>query len=267
MESKNLKFDLQLFGGGGEGEPEMVEVSDPVTGQKVQIPKDAEALIGHQLSNERKIAREKIKEEYKPVIEKVEKLEKESGVKNEELEKLKEMQMTEDEKRTKNDRERINQITDLTKDRDFWKRQYEEMKKMIDIHESFGDAELFNPGQIAILFSNEGKARIEEIKDSQGKATGEFKTFVKISVPDEKGNMIEMEGTPKDLFPKWINLPQNLHHQKNTLVPGGGTRTPGGPKPPVGELEKQLEEAQKKGDLTQVVKLKRMIAEKNAESN
>ena len=40
----------------------------------------------------------------------------------------------------------------------------------------------------------------------------------------DNGNLREVEGTPEQLFKKWIALDRNAHHLVNTMSPGTGSR-------------------------------------------
>jgi len=105
-----------------------------------------------------------------------------------------------------------------------WKARYEKSTIKNDIMSSFGDAKLCNPGQAAMIFEMEGQAFISEVVDNEGKPTGQFETRVRLMLEDKNGNPEPVEGTPQELFKKWIELDRNTHHLLNTMSAGSGAR-------------------------------------------
>jgi len=249
IRGKYLKLFLNLFmfarfwdgdpnepgtpGGGGGGEEkinfsgEVVEIPDPKSGNKIKIPKEIadpiNALIGHSIST----TRDKVRQEYEPLIEK---LKSESANYEEvqaELDKLKEANMTAEQKAEANAakviREHERTAKTATEEAAKWKDLFERSTIKTDIYGAFGDAKLFNPKQVALLFENEGKAKITEKVDSTGKPTGEFETVVKLMLEDKDGKPEEVEGTPEQTFKRWIELERNFYLRQADIKSGGGT--------------------------------------------
>lgn len=241
---QGFPFDLQLFayegddgaGGGGGGpsqvqqnqDPEFVEKKDPVTGKTVRIPKEYESIIGHFISS----TRSDIEGKYKPIVEQLENEKANLNDVKAELDKLKEANMSAEEKAQANAKRIIDDAkvkeTNALKEAATWKELFEKSTVKNDILFAlgeYGSYRLCNTEQLAVLFDYEGKAKISEVLDQDGKPTGSFETRVALQLQDSKGEPVTVEGTPKELFPKWIALDRNAHHRKNELPSGGGSRT------------------------------------------
>lgn len=237
--SEELIFDLQRFAegdtegdaeGSGEGQapPDtkgtFVERVDPITNKKVKIPKELDVFYGHIISATRKSTEDK----FKPIVEAVEKDKAELSEVRLELEKIREASMTAEERAQKNAEKKIREHENLVKqsqeDASNWRQRFTQSSIRNDIYSSFGEVRLCNPEQVQILFAQEGRARIEEIVDQDGKPTGEFETRVTINLVNDKGEVNAVEGTPQQLFPKWIGQERNLHHQVNQLASGAGSQ-------------------------------------------
>ena len=105
-----------------------------------------------------------------------------------------------------------------------WKSRFFDTMITNDIFGAFGDTKLCNPQQTAILLQNEGRAQVEPILDDNGTPTEYFQTKIYLKLRNETTGMMEnVEGTPKELFKKWVNQDENLHHQLNNLAPGGSS--------------------------------------------
>ena len=202
----------------------MVEKKDPVSGETIKIPVELDPYIGHLISSTRK----NIESQYKPLVEKLEGDTAEFAEVKAELEKLREASMTAEEKAAENARRKIAEHEIATKNAQQqatqWKDMYMNSVVKNDILNSFGDAKLNNPEQVAILMENEGRARVEEVLDSSGKGTGQYQTIVTLQLTNESTGYLEnVEGTPKELFKRWCNEERNLHHIQNSLNPGGNS--------------------------------------------
>jgi len=223
-------------GGGGGGDNkgdfkfsgEFVEIKDPKTGNKIKVPKELkmDEIIGHTIST----TRDTVEEKYKNLMTEIENLKSENkdlSRVQEEYQRLRESQMSEKEKIESNaakvikDHERA--AKEATETAAKWKALFEKSTIRNDILSSFGDVKLFNPGQVALLFENEGNARISEKIGNDGKPTGKFETMLTLTLEDKDGKPETIEGTPSELFQKWIDLERNFHHRQNELPPGGGT--------------------------------------------
>lgn len=245
---RNFVFDLQRFGDGEtDGEPggdsgsqgkqgaqdnfgfsgKFVEKVNPVTKKTMRIPVEMEAVIGNFIS----ATRGAVEGQYKPLLEKLENEASELKDIQIEYEKLKELSMTAEERAQENAKKKILEHEKTAKkaseDATMWKQRFEQSTIRNDILSSFGDEKLFNPAQVAMLFQNEGEARISEVVDDEGKPTGKFETKMTLALEDEKGEPEIVEGTPNELFKKWIKLDRNLHHVQNDITPGGGTKPTG----------------------------------------
>lgn len=230
---KDFTFDLQRHAegegevDGGEGQVnqiDYIEKTDPETGQKFKIPKDLEAVLGHYISSTRK----EVERKYKPMIEALESEKAEFGDIKAEYEKLKEASMTAEERAQANAKKVIDEYERKAKaiaeDAEKYRQLFFDTTKRNDIMSAFSGFDLCNPVQTAILLEAEGRARVEEKVDNDGKPTGAYETRITLNIPDGKGNVESIDGTPTELFPRWISLDRNLHHKKNPMNPGAGTR-------------------------------------------
>ena len=212
-------------GDASSGGAEMVSFKDPISGNEVQVPKNIEVLLGHVVSSTRK----SIESKYKPLIEKLEGDTSELAEVRLELEKMKEANMSAEEKAQANAKRLIAEAdartTDALEKAETWEGEFIRLKKRVDIMNSFGNIVLCNPEQTAMVFEREGDAQVVPVLDSEGKAVpGQFQTRLSLNLTDEKsGELRRVEGTPKELFKKWINEDNNLHHQLNDLSPGGNS--------------------------------------------
>ncbi len=201
-----------------------IEKKDPVSGQTIKIPTELEPYLGHIISSTRK----QIEGQYKPIIEKLEGDTIELGDIREELVKLKEATMTAEEIAQANATRKIAEheakMKNAITEKDTWKDRFQSTMINNDILSSFGDINLCNTEQTAILLRNEGKAEVVEVLGVDGKPTGDFQTRLHLSLVNEKTGEIELaEGTPKELFKRWVNQEHNLHHQVNNLTPGANS--------------------------------------------
>jgi hypothetical protein len=73
------------------------------------------------------------------------------------------------------------------------------------------------------LLEVEGKATYPEKINNEGKLSGEFETKLVLRLEGDDGKVETVEGTPRELFKRWIDSPRNFHHVQNELPPGGGT--------------------------------------------
>jgi hypothetical protein len=201
-----------------------IEKTDPVSGKKVKIPVEYDSVLGHFISK----TREETERRFKPMLEALESEKADlSGIKAE-YEKLKEASMTAEERAQNNAKKVIDEHEKKRKvaedERDRFKNLFFSSTIRNEILSSFGDIKLCNPEQVAILFETEGGARPEELVDSEGKPTNRWGAKVKLMLEDDKGNPEEVEGSPKELFKRWIGLERNAHHVQNNIIPGGGSR-------------------------------------------
>jgi hypothetical protein len=229
---KGFIFDMQRFAedggddGAGEAEPkiEYIDKKDPETGQSFKIPKDLEPIIGHFISSTRK----EVEKRYKPMVEALESEKAEFGDIKAEYEKLKEANMTAEERAQANAKRVIEEHERKTKaiveESEKYRQLFFDTTKRNDIMSAFAGFDLCNPMQTAILLEAEGRARVEEKIDNDGKPTGFYETRITLNIQNDKGETETIDGTPEELFKRWINLDRNLHHIKNPLNPGAGTR-------------------------------------------
>ncbi|MDY6969344.1 MAG: hypothetical protein SVR08_11930 [Spirochaetota bacterium] len=206
------------------------EIEDPQTKSKIKIPNELKSIIGSIQSLARKDEKEKTESHYRPLLEEADKIKANNEAIAEELEKIKESSMNTDEIREKEFQKAIDKIEKekemLMKDSDHWKTQFYQLKITNDIYSSFGDSLLNNRYQTAECFQREGQAQLVEIME-EGKNTGRFETRMKISIKNNADQYEELEGTPQELFEKWVHQDQNLHHLASSLKPGGGTMVNG----------------------------------------
>ncbi len=239
-------FDLQLFamegddgsgaggaggaGGGGNDNPfagfsgTMVEKKDPVSGQMIKIPVEMESYMGHMISTTRTDTESK----YKPLVEKLESDTAELGDIRSEVKALREANMTAEEVAQENARLKIieheTNARTATEKAVAWEGRFKEATIANDIFASFGDTKLCNSKQTAILFQTEGNAEVKEIVDDNGKPTNKFQTVVSLLLTNETtGNLERVEGTPENLFKRWIEEDKNLHLQYTSMGSGGGS--------------------------------------------
>lgn len=237
MRSDKVILDLQQFAEGGEpgGDAgteggdikpgvKYIEKVDPVTKKSFKIPAELEPVLGHFIS----ATRSSIESQYKPLVEQIEKENVELKDIRTEYEKLKEQSMSAEQRAEANAKKVIVEHEKKAKiaieEAGTWKKRFEEMTIKNDIYSSFGDAKLFNPSQAVLLFQNEGEARISEVVDESGKPTGRFETRVTLMLENDKGEVEKVEGTPTELFKRWIKLDRNLHHVQNDVNVGAGTK-------------------------------------------
>lgn len=221
-------------GGGAVDDPppkvEMVEKVDPVTGAKIQVPKEFDVLLGHMISKQR----EEVEGKYKPLVTQLEEEKNKSHEVEAELNRIKEASLSAEERAANNAKKVINEHENKRKaaevERDHFKGKYFEMITRNAVYDSFGDTKLCNPEQTAILFEIQGLPEIEEIVDGMGKGTGRFEPKFTLEFTNDQGEPEKIKGRAKDLFKRWIELPENDHLVQNDLIPGGGGPRGGGPK-------------------------------------
>lgn len=206
---------------------EFTEIPDPKSGTKIKVPKEIadsiNAIIGHSIST----TREKVKKEFEPLMEELKNENADLSKIQDEYDKLKEASMSAEEKAQEAAKKAIKEhekvANSAKEDAAKWKKLFERSTIRTDIFNAFGDAKLFNPGQVALLFENEGRARISEKVDGEGKSTGEFETIVTLVLEDKDGKPEEVEGTPAELFKRWSDLERNFYLRQVDINPGGGS--------------------------------------------
>lgn len=217
---------------GGEGSSKatvtfsgaLVEKKDPVSGDMIKIPIELEPFFGHVISS----TRNSIEGQYKPMVEKLQNESAELSDVRAELQKIKEASMTAEEKATANAQRKIAEYETKAKNASEesvkWKGRFFDTMITNDIFGAFGDIKLCNPQQTAILFQKEGKAQVESVLDASGQPTEHFQTKIFLKLRNETTGLLEnVEGTPKELFKRWVNQEDNLHHQLNNLASGGNS--------------------------------------------
>lgn len=219
-------------GTGGDGDKnagaKFIEKTDPVTGNKVKIPAELDNVIGHFIST----TRSETEKKYKPLVEQLQNEKTDVDALKAEMEKLRQANMSAEEIARENAKKVIQEHEKTakmaTEEAKTWKERFEKTMIKNDIFASFAGIELCNAKQTAILFENEGRAKISEKVDADGRPTGDFETRMIVELVDAKNNPMVVEGTPEELFKRWIALDRNSHHRKNQLPVGGGSRTTGG---------------------------------------
>jgi hypothetical protein len=214
-------------GTGGEATAEAIvyiEKKDPITGTVVKIPKDLESLLGHYISH----TRGEVEKKFKPIVEELEKEKTDlTGIKAA-YDKLKEDAMSAEDRAAANAKKVISEFEKKSNvalsEADKFKKLFHKSVVENDILTSFGDIKLCNAKQVALLFENEGNAHPEEVIDGDGKATGRYETKVALTLENDKKEPVIVEGTPAELFSRWIKLERNAHHIRNDTVPGAGSR-------------------------------------------
>jgi len=220
-------------GGGGEsGEGDkgmkfsgvLIEKQDPITKKIFQIPKELEPILGHFIN----YTRGETEKKYKPMLEALESEKNDlTGIKAE-YEKLKEASMTAEDRAMANAKKAIAEyerkaLTSEEKSKKF-ERLFSDAIVDNDILTSFGATKLCNADQVKILFREEGGAHYEEKVDGEGKPTGKYGTRMTLALENDKGEPELVEGTPAELFSRWIKLERNAHHVLLDMGTGGGSR-------------------------------------------
>jgi hypothetical protein len=232
---------LQMFapdvgtGGGGEVPPavDTVDMVDPVTGKTMKVPKEFSILLGHNIERARKDADKKADEKYKPILGELEKEKADFVVVKAELDKIKELSMTAEQRAETNAKKVIEEhekkrVLAEKRAETGWGLYFDTVKKN-DIYSAFGNTKLNDPEGTAIQFEYQGRAKVEQVIDSSGKPIeNRYETRVTLEFADEKGNIETIEGRAQDLFKRWIEQPRNSHHIQNDLSAGGGSRPQGG---------------------------------------
>lgn len=219
-------------GGAGNNDIEFISIKDPVTNEDVSVPKSLEHLVNHLISGTRGQVKKEEKKTHEEMMKKLEDQLRDRDTTNEELlsqlDVIREETMTADEKakskieRTLGDNQKA--IDTLSGEKDKWKSMFFDHKMFSDIYSSFGDHRLCNPEQVAYLLKKDGKADVKEVYDSKGESTGKYETVLALDIKNKDGDIEEINGTPAELFEKWINQSRNAHHLVNNLQQGGGSQ-------------------------------------------
>ena len=200
------------------------EIIDPVSKKSVKIPVEFDAVLGHFISS----TRTNVEQQFKPLLEKISGENTELKDIKSEYDRLKEQSMSAEERAQSNAKKVIQEHEKTAKaaseEAATWKTRFERSTVRNDIFASFGDIKLCNPGQVALLFEDEGRAKVAEVIDEDGKSTGAFETRMTLTLENDKGESEKIEGTPAELFKKWIKMDRNLHHVQNDIAPGAGAR-------------------------------------------
>ena len=235
------RFDLQLFAegdagdgsqGGGDNTPKFsgkfVEKIDPVSNQKVMIPAELETFFGHTIAKTRDSIKKEFEVKYQPMLEALQAEAGEGSKAKEELEKIRLEAMTAEERAQANAKKVIDEAAKKEKTAletaEKYRSLFEKSTIKTDIMSSFGDAKLCNPIQVAMLFEMEGQAVVSQKVNEEGKPIDDYETRVRLTLEDKNGNPEIVEGTPSELFKRWISLDRNAHHVLNTSASGSGVR-------------------------------------------
>jgi hypothetical protein len=243
----------------------MFDIKMPGTDEVVQVTASQKKLIDSMVSIARKDAKGKAEKQFAPVKELLAKYESENGVMSEELEAIKESQMSEVEKAQNQFKKELAKLQETTQEAisqaETWQAKFKENKVQNDIYSAFGDYKLSNPEHAAILFKNSVETSIEPVLDSEGNSTDQYQTKMKMIVSDGNGGYKELEGGPKELFKSWIEQDSNKHLLINNLNPGAGSSHGGNMEgmSDVDKLRAQYEEAKKSGDGVKMMHLKTKI--------
>lgn len=92
------------------------------------------------------------------------------------------------------------ELEKLTQDRDTWLKRYtnKAINGELMIVAANPSNDVFNPAQfVQFLRPN---TRLVAVKDDEGKETGDFKAMIKLSLPNEKKEMVELELSPADML-------------------------------------------------------------------
>ncbi len=244
-----FRFDLQLFAGDGSesGSSDTWDFEDnhgrtytlPVSMKQGDAEIPLKELFGHAIAKERKNTRTTIETQFKGTVDKVKEYEDKITTLTAQIEEL--------QTKGGGDKKTNEEITRLQKKLDDEKKRLEgesssnfalfkNEKITNEVLRAMTGYELNNMEDTAELFMR--KAKVELVKDEDGK----FKTVVKITLPDDKGEYRDYELSPKDAFKKWIELQSNAYLLKNKMTPGGGGRRGAGASGADGKLIYSREE-------------------------
>lgn len=234
------RVDLQLFaeGDAGDGKPggdaipkfsgNFKEMVDPISNQKVMVPVELETFFGHTISKTRDSIKKEFESKYQPMIDALQAEAGEGSKAKEELEKIRLEAMTAEERAQANAKKVIDEAAKEKKlaldEANKYKSLFEKSTIKTDIMSSFGDAKLCNPAQVAMLFEMEGRAVVSQKVNDEGKPIDAYETRVSLVLEDKNGNPETVEGTPAELFKRWISLDRNSHHVLSTVTPGSGAK-------------------------------------------
>lgn len=212
-------------------EQEVFEFKNPQNGQIVPLPKkvgdvDLQALIGQTIGKSYQNAKKEVETKYNPQLEQLKQAIQSKDATLEELQRkvqeFEEASLSEKERFQKQiEREKnsyLKQLDETSKKAEQFQSYFKNEKMNNEIYSAFSGFELVNPEQTMILLKTIGKADVKEID-------GTFKTVLTINIDG-----VNEELTPKEAVAKWLALPENAHHLRNNLKPGGGTSTNGGRK-------------------------------------
>lgn len=256
-------------GAGSGGTVEYVTMTDPETQAEVRVPKALESFIGHVASANRKGGR-------RTATEKLEEITNQYEAAKDELDQLREkMKSATGNKQVealKSEYDKI--VADLKKKADeheksatTYKTKLEQRDIEADIYAALSEYDLFNSQQTANILRQIGNARrVEGVDLATGQGNGKVNTVMTINVTDETGAAKPVDLSPAEAVKIFLAQPENAFHLKNKLTPGAGTTGSNytGDRSKIGQLEKQLAEAEKSGAPLEVrVGLKQQIYEES----
>jgi hypothetical protein len=196
---------------------EIFEFMDPVTRKTVDLPKtidgvDLKSLLGHVISSHRNETKKKIAklesdvENYRVKAEELES----------ELQEISDKNMTDDDKRKREEDKLTRQLQELESRADNNWNLFKQNQIENDLYKAMAGHDLCNAQQTMMLLKSLGSP---DIVDEEGR----YKTVLKMTLPDESGEITEQELEPAEAFKKWISLEENRHLLKNNLRAGGGS--------------------------------------------
>lgn len=209
--------------GGGGGE--FIQMKDPTTGATVNVPKNLEDFIGKIASYNRRKAIEKKNEEIENLNSRIdeltvenESLRKRGGALNPDIEQLK-----------ANHEKIVNELKAKLEAKEkigtAWRSKFEETKITNDLLQALPTSDLFNVEDTLEKLRRKGNARLVEQLDAMtGEGTGNFRTVLTLSIPDESGAYKQVELSPPEAVKQFLSLDENKFHLKNKLTPGGGSQ-------------------------------------------
>lgn len=139
----------------------------------------------------------------------------------------------------------------LTKDRDYWKKEYTDSTIQRAITDAAASNNAFSPTQVvAILGPN---TKLAEVLDEEGKPTGRLEPKIRFRDTDKEGKPVTLELSPKDAVKRMKEMDEFLNLFRGEGSGGVGSRSqPGGKKPDLRTLArdpKAFREARKAGKL------------------
>ena len=222
-----IKYQAEGTEGGSVAVDETVAITDPITEEVFQVPKKFQTLIGHISSvnrNAKNKKYEELMEDYNKELEELRtentSLKKQATEGNGEIDKRIENVNSEWEKKYN---KVIEEKEEITVNLNTIQERHKNTIVDNALLSAIGKHEITNKSDFLALIKAKGNIELKDKFDiTTGEPTGEQQVLMSLALPDDSGNIKQVELDASEAIDKYLELDDNKMWLRSQLKSGGG---------------------------------------------